>query len=98
MFTNQKLRKQYISSLNVKDTARMEAAVGKMEGTAQFRCDNCGARFEAPNFPWFVPRVPSPQFCPECGSLHTLDSKAVLDYEIDHYKAIWKWIEDDMKA
>lgn len=66
-------------------------------GTAKFKCDNCGERFEGVAVEWNATAYIAPVRCPKCGSMHTYPANIMNLGGVfgppPFYRAIWKNIE-----
>lgn len=64
-------------------------------GTAKFKCDKCGERFEGVAAEWNATASIAPVQCPKCGSMHTYPVDSMTFWGIFgppyiYKKIIWK--------
>ncbi len=70
-----------------------------VRGTAIFICDECGKKFVAPDVEYMATVYSAPQFCPQCGSLHTMPAGigsllGKMNPKRAIYKKIWKNLDN----
>ena len=72
-------------------------------GTTQFKCDECGNKFEGLAMEYCASAITAPVPCPKCGSMHTYPAGALSIFNLigpsPIYKMIWKredeWRKDN---
>ena len=62
-------------------------------GIKTFKCDNCGHRFDGPDFEYMATIFSEPIECPICGSMHTYPAGFTEFFGLGgpgFYRDIWK--------
>ena len=62
-------------------------------GFITFVCDNCGHKFEGPDFEWAATIFTYPAQCPNCGSRHTCPP-GFLGLNKHIYRSLWKSLDE----
>lgn len=64
-----------------------------IRGMKQFKCDDCGHVFKAPDIEWQATAYSQPMPCPKCGSRHTMPKSLFGFVDKGAYRRIWAQME-----
>lgn len=63
-------------------------------GFCQFKCTQCGNKFEAPDVEYMATIYTAPQKCPKCSSMRTRPAGLFGKLHERVYRTIWEKYED----